>query len=87
MNFLNKGFKKNIYKKILNFQKIDKYDIIMKDRYLFFLKILPYFDGIISTYDNLNYQKICSLKKKYIFIPHLFDKKILKKKTKNKKKN
>ncbi len=87
INFLKEGLKKNIYKKILNYKKIDKYDIIMKDRYLFFLKILPYFDGVISTYDNLNYKKICSLKKKkYIFIPHLFDKEFLKNKTKKKKK-
>ena len=55
----------------------------MKDRYLFF-KNFPYFDGIISTYDNINYKKICSVKKN-IYLSRIYLIKNFKKKKKKKK--
>ena len=86
MNSLENGIKKDIFKKLLDTYKLEDFDVQMKDRYLFFLKILTYCDGIISTYDNYNFSKFCQrVKKKYIFIPHLFDEKDFKNKNKNKK--
>ncbi len=84
---LDIGIKKSIFNKLLETYKLNDFDLMMKDRYLFFLKLLPFCDGIISTYDNNNFFNICKkFKKKYIFIPHLFDKKNFKNKNENKKK-
>ena len=47
--------------------------IYIGNKDIIFLKILNYFDGVISTYDKINYKflKIGN----YIFLPHSFCKK------------
>ena len=72
-----KEYSDKVRKKI----SLNESDLYWKQRYNFFLKILNYFDGVISTYDKINYKflKIGN----YIFLPHSFCKKDLLIKNKN----
>ena len=75
----NGMFKENIRKKM----RLNSEELYWKQRYNFFINILPLIDALISTYDSIGYRYLKF--KKYIFIPHLFSNKDLKFK-KNKKK-
>lgn len=75
---IKKFFSSFDIKKILN---LDNEVILWKERYNFFLKTLNLYDGLISTYDWINYKDLKL--KNFFFLPHLFSKKDLIYKKKN----